>query len=156
MFLATKAMDTTRLVIDASGYAHRVAETDIYDSHNYEQDPAAFRQLMPGLAKDAPSSTPTTTGRLYSRLYRGQPYFVSEFGGIWWDPRRPPTAPARTAPSPGATGNGSSLVTRTSSTNGSAASPRCCWATATCSATAAHQLTDAWGAERHFHRFDRA
>ncbi|MFE0860715.1 glycoside hydrolase family 2 protein [Streptomyces rochei] len=87
MFLATKAMDTTRPVIDASGYAHRVPETDIYDAHNYEQDPAAFRQLMSGLAKDAPFVNTYDDGAPYSQPYRGQPYFVSEFGGIWWDPQ---------------------------------------------------------------------
>jgi hypothetical protein len=86
MFLATKAMDTTRPVVDASGYAHRVAETDIYDAHNYEQDPAVFRQLMSGLAKDEPFVNSHESGTAYSLPYRGQPYFVSEFGGIWWDP----------------------------------------------------------------------
>lgn len=86
MFLATKAMDTTRPVIDASGYAHRVTETDIYDSHSYEQDPAAFQRLMSGLAKDEPFVNAYENGAAYSLPYRGQPYFVSEFGGIWWDP----------------------------------------------------------------------
>ena len=42
MFLATKAMDQTRPVLDTSGYSHRVPEADVYDSHNYEQDPAKF------------------------------------------------------------------------------------------------------------------
>ena len=51
MFLATKATDTTRPVLDASGYAHRVPETDVYDSHNYEQDPdRRSRSQMAGLA----------------------------------------------------------------------------------------------------------
>jgi beta-galactosidase/beta-glucuronidase len=86
MFLATKAMDTSRPVIDASGYSHRVLETDVYDSHNYEQDPAAFRQLMSGLAKGEPFVNAHENGAAYSQPYRGQPYFVSEFGGIWWDP----------------------------------------------------------------------
>ncbi|MFF9453323.1 glycoside hydrolase family 2 protein [Streptomyces flaveolus] len=86
MFLATKAMDTSRPVIDASGYSHRVLETDVYDSHNYEQDPAAFRQLMSGLAKGEPFVNAYENGTAYSQPYRGQPYFVSEFGGIWWDP----------------------------------------------------------------------
>ncbi|MCG8971686.1 MULTISPECIES: glycoside hydrolase family 2 protein [Streptomyces] len=86
MFLATKAMDTSRPVIDASGYSHRVLETDVYDSHNYEQDPAAFRQLMSGLAKGEPFVNAYESGAAYSQPYRGQPYFVSEFGGIWWDP----------------------------------------------------------------------
>nr|WP_203597946.1 sugar-binding domain-containing protein [Streptomyces sp. SID7909] len=86
MFLATKAMDTSRPVIDASGYSHRVLETDIYDSHTYEQDPAAFRQLVSGLAKGEPFVNTYENGAAYSQPYRGQPYFVSEFGGVWWDP----------------------------------------------------------------------
>ncbi|WP_049579247.1 glycoside hydrolase family 2 protein [Streptomyces sp. SBT349] len=92
MFLATKAMDTTRPVVDASGYAHRVAETDIYDSHSYEQDPEAFRAQMAGLAEDRPYANGYGDGDAYSLPYRGQPYFVSEFGGIWWDPAAAATA----------------------------------------------------------------
>ncbi|MEU1438555.1 sugar-binding domain-containing protein [Streptomyces sp. NPDC005786] len=86
MFLATKAMDASRPVIDASGYSHRVLETDIFDSHTYEQDPAAFRKLVSGLAKGEPFVNAYENGAAYSQPYRGQPYFVSEFGGIWWDP----------------------------------------------------------------------
>ena len=92
MFLATKAMDTTRPVIDASGYAHRVAETDIYDSHCYEQDPAAFAKIMAGLAEDRPYVNTGPDGGAWSLPYGGQPYFCSEFGGIWWDPAAVATA----------------------------------------------------------------
>ena len=42
MFLATKVADPTRPVLDSSGYSHRVPEADVYDSHDYEQDPAKF------------------------------------------------------------------------------------------------------------------
>ncbi|HWC22515.1 MAG TPA: glycoside hydrolase family 2 TIM barrel-domain containing protein [Flexivirga sp.] len=83
MFLATKLADRTRPVIDASGYAHRVDETDIYDSHLYEQDPAKFAALMAPLAEGAPYSN---EGGQWSVPYGGQPYFCSEFGGIWWNP----------------------------------------------------------------------
>ncbi|MBD3646602.1 MAG: beta-galactosidase, partial [Pseudomonadales bacterium] len=38
MFLATKAIDTTRPVLDTSGYSHRIPEADVYDSHDYTQD----------------------------------------------------------------------------------------------------------------------
>ncbi|MFE9298790.1 glycoside hydrolase family 2 protein [Streptomyces niveus] len=88
MFLATKAADRSRPVIDASGYSHRVAETDVYDSHSYEQDPALFRAQMAGLDKDAPFVNPDErdTDAVWSLPYRGQPYFCSEFGGIWWNP----------------------------------------------------------------------
>ncbi|MYS70271.1 beta-galactosidase, partial [Streptomyces sp. SID5926] len=43
-------------------------------------------ELMSGLAKDAPFVNAHESGAPYSQPYRGQPYFVSEFGGIWWDP----------------------------------------------------------------------
>ena len=88
MFLAAKAMDTSRPVLDASGYSHRVPETDVWDSHNYTQDPATFAQEMSGLAEGRPDTNyarhdDTTT---ISLPYGGQPWFCSEFGGIWWRP----------------------------------------------------------------------
>jgi len=43
MFLATKAMDPTRPVLDTSGYAHRVQEADVYDCHDYQQDPEKLK-----------------------------------------------------------------------------------------------------------------
>ncbi|MGA8114603.1 MAG: sugar-binding domain-containing protein [Actinocatenispora sp.] len=86
MFLATKAMDTSRPVLDASGYSHRVPETDIYDSHNYEQDPERFAAAMAGLAEGRPYTNTDQRGEAWSQPYRGQPYFCSEFGGIWWNP----------------------------------------------------------------------
>jgi beta-galactosidase/beta-glucuronidase len=121
MFLATKAHDQTRPVLDASGFAHRVRESDIYDSHDYEQDVARFAASMAGLRDGRPPmdldlETLATTidaetwarvlpgvdfgrdpkARLAALLrifpatpwsipYTGQPYFCSEFGGIWWD-----------------------------------------------------------------------
>lgn len=88
MFLATKAMDTSRPVLDASGYSHRVATTDVYDSHDYEQDPAVFATHMAPLAKGKPYSNGSDdpSGLGWSVAYAGQPYFCSEFGGIWWSP----------------------------------------------------------------------
>jgi hypothetical protein len=84
MFLATKAMDLTRPVIDASGYAHRVPETDVYDCHDYEQDPDRFRAHHAGLP-EAPLLNTLGSGPM-SVPYRGQPFFVSEFGGGRWNP----------------------------------------------------------------------
>ncbi|MGW6487271.1 glycoside hydrolase family 2 protein [Streptomyces sp. NPDC055056] len=92
MYLATKAMDTTRPVVDASGYAHRVAETDVYDSHCYEQDPEVFAKIMGGLAEGEPYLNTGPDQATWSLPYRGQPYFCSEFGGIWWDPQAAATA----------------------------------------------------------------
>lgn len=94
MFLATKLADPSRPVIDASGYSHRVPETDVYDSHSYEQDPEAFRTEQQGLAEGRPFlNRPATLGEIglphgqteYSVPYAGQPFFVSEYGGIWWN-----------------------------------------------------------------------
>jgi beta-glucuronidase len=86
MYLAAKAADPTRPVLDASGYSHRVRGADIYDSHSYEQDPAAFRRQQSGLKEGRPFVN-LLKGQTISLPYAGQPFFVSEYGGIWWNPR---------------------------------------------------------------------
>ena len=82
VYAVTKALDPTRPVIDTSGYVHVV--TDIYDVHNYDQDVAAFTARFAPLAEGGPAWV-NTPGQ---EQYGGQPYFVSEFGGIWWNPRQ--------------------------------------------------------------------
>jgi hypothetical protein len=73
-------------VLDASGYSHRVPETDVWDSHNYEQDPAKFAEQMADLVDNKPyGNTGGPEGKPISLAYDGQPYFCSEFGGIWWN-----------------------------------------------------------------------
>ncbi len=84
MFLATKLYDATRPVLDVSGYCHRVAEADIYDSHDYEQNPALFALRHDAMTADAVYANDSE--RIGSVGYNGQPYFVSEFGGIRWNP----------------------------------------------------------------------
>ncbi|MEY9952313.1 glycoside hydrolase family 2 protein [Leifsonia sp. EB34] len=84
LYAVTKAIDPTRPVIDASGYSHRVPGADIYDSHLYEQDPDVFAQRMGGLADGRPYVNTALDGTEWSVPYAGQPYFCSEFGGIWW------------------------------------------------------------------------
>ncbi|WP_245866509.1 glycoside hydrolase family 2 protein [Diaminobutyricimonas aerilata] len=84
MYLATKLADPSRPVLDASGYSHRVRGADVYDSHDYEQDPAGFLRNQEGL-KDGRPWTNDHEGRAISIPYAGQPYFVSEYGGIWWN-----------------------------------------------------------------------
>ena len=95
LYLATKAMDSTRPVLDTSGYSHRVPGADVYDSHDYDQNPDTFRGRHAGLADDAPYLNDASQWGIPQRLvgdsrwsipYEGQPYFVSEFGGIWWNP----------------------------------------------------------------------
>lgn len=88
MFLAARAMDTTRMILDTSGYSHRVPESDIFDSHDYEQRPEVFTTHHAGCRVGQPWVN-RGWGELPSEFsipYRGQPYFVSEFGGIWWNP----------------------------------------------------------------------
>lgn len=94
MFLAAKLVDPTRPVIDASGYSHRVSETDIYDSHSYEQDPIKFGELMAGLSAGMPYENRGRNGETFSVPYAGQPYFCSEFGGILWVPEHATESPS--------------------------------------------------------------
>ncbi len=72
----TKAMDPTRPCIDTSGNYH--VETDIYDVHDYVQDPAEF-------AARYGKGTVLLYERFPDRqMYAGGPVFVSEYGGVWW------------------------------------------------------------------------
>ena len=82
MFLVTRALDSSRPVLDASGYAHLVPESDIYDSHNYAQDPEEFDRQM---GDKEHCYVNKLNGEKMSLPYGGQPYFCSEYGGIWWN-----------------------------------------------------------------------
>jgi beta-galactosidase/beta-glucuronidase len=88
LFLAAKAMDTTRPVLDTSGYSHRVPETDVYDCHDYISEDDfevgfAKRKARWGVDGDGIGWTNgNDEGTHISTPYRGQPYFVSEFGGF--------------------------------------------------------------------------
>jgi beta-galactosidase/beta-glucuronidase len=87
LYLATKAADATRPVLDASGYSHRVPGADVYDSHDYDQNPATLADRHRGLAggRAFVNGDDAARGTRWSCAYAGQPYFVSEFGGIWWN-----------------------------------------------------------------------
>ncbi len=76
IYYATKAADPTRPVIDTSGNFHVV--TDIYDVHDYEQDPEVFYKRYAGSAEPFENYP-------QRQQYGGQPYFVSEYGGTWWN-----------------------------------------------------------------------
>jgi len=75
-YRTTKAVDPTRPCIDTSGGLH--AETDIYDTHDYEQRPDVYAErYKPGAELYDPFK-----GRQH---YDGKlPMFVSEYGGIRW------------------------------------------------------------------------
>lgn len=78
IYKATKALDKTRPCIDTSGNYHVI--TDIFDVHDYEQNPEIFKTNYDKLM---------TEGELYDHKgnrqhYTGGPTFVSEYGGIRW------------------------------------------------------------------------
>ncbi len=80
----TKAYDPTRLVIDSSGWVH-TASTDIYDSHDYDQNPETFKARYECLKTgegEYPVNYPTLDDGYDGKI----PYFVSEFGGSFFDP----------------------------------------------------------------------
>lgn len=100
LFLAAKAMDGTRPVLDTSGYAHRVPESDVYDSHDYIYETEfrvgleRFRERHSGLPEgrawtNPDPSRPSLVKAPWSIPWRGQPYWVSEFGGFKWNPDAP-------------------------------------------------------------------
>ncbi len=74
----TKALDSTRPCIDTSGYVH--VKTDIFDEHLYDQDPMVLAQRY----KDMRPFDNITDLVDKSRKWEGEPFFVSEFGGIKW------------------------------------------------------------------------
>ena len=75
----TRAYDPDRLYIDASGWTHQGDLTDILDAHDYEQNPELFRARYLPLEQGKPVRFPH-----YPQ--GGCPTFISEFGGIWWNP----------------------------------------------------------------------
>ena len=79
IYRTTKAVDPTRPCIDTSGYTHTV--TDIFDVHDYEQDPAAFAAAYAALGEDGVILDRHNNKRTDTR---GLPVFVSEYGGIRW------------------------------------------------------------------------
>lgn len=77
VYKATKIMDETRPCIDTSGNFHVI--TDIFDVHDYNQDPVTFRKNYSALPKKLYDNHETR------QTYRGEPTFVSEYGGIYWN-----------------------------------------------------------------------
>lgn len=71
----TKALDSTRFVIDVSWNYH--VKTDVYDVHDYVSEIGDFRarylKFEDGKVYDE-----------YDQNYSGQPYMLSEYGGIKW------------------------------------------------------------------------
>ena len=79
IYEVTKAYDSTRPVIDTSGNYH-AGKTDIYDVHDYEQNPAVYAERYEMHAKGEFFNTFPDRQRYDGKM----PYFVSEYGGIKW------------------------------------------------------------------------
>ncbi len=80
VYRVTKALDPTRPVIDTSGWYH--VETDIFDTHNYVQDPEVFKKNFEKLPEGKYDEPALDAHR--KQEYDGSPTFVSEYGGIQW------------------------------------------------------------------------
>ena len=81
VYKATKAADPTRPCIDTSGNYHVL--TDIYDLHDYEQDPEIFAEHYKEVGKS--NRLDFRAAFEERQTYNGKiPFFVSEYGGIGW------------------------------------------------------------------------
>lgn len=80
----TKRLDPTRPVIDAAGGIHFA--TDMYDVHDYTQDAEKLKSyLAPMLTDPNYVHNPIHQEQLKKNVYTGQPYWMSEYGGIFWN-----------------------------------------------------------------------
>lgn len=82
VYKITKQFDPTRLVLDTSGYIH-AGKTDMYDVHDYEQNPETFAShYAPLLVGEKPFFNDLGGNIGYDG---NLPFFVSEFGGAFFD-----------------------------------------------------------------------
>ncbi len=79
IYNATKHMDETRPCIDTSGNFH--VETDIFDVHEYEQNPETVKANYDRLMTEDVLYDKFSNRQTYKK---GQPTFISEYGGIQW------------------------------------------------------------------------
>ena len=77
IYRVTKAKDPTRPCIDTSGYIH-TGKTDIFDVHDYEQNPEAFARSF---EKFESEDTFQNFCNRWQKYPGKMPMFVSEYGG---------------------------------------------------------------------------
>lgn len=92
LYWAARAADRARPVVDVSGYHHRVAESDIWDCHDYEQRLPVFASHYRHLPALAPEVAEPEEGEPWPAPQPGQAIFVSEFGGAALGPAEAPAA----------------------------------------------------------------
>lgn len=76
----TRQIDPTRPVIDSSGWHHGLADPEVMDAHDYDQNPETFRARWFQALGDSP--LPPQYGVATNAFI---PFFVSEYGGIGWN-----------------------------------------------------------------------
>ncbi len=81
VYRATKTADKTRPCIDTSGNFH--VETDIFDLHDYEQNVDIFKENNDKIIE---TGIPFDRFDDRQKYIKGQPVFISEYGGIKWSP----------------------------------------------------------------------
>jgi len=79
----THALDPTRPVHSVSGFVQ--VYTDIYSDHNYHQDGALLKKNYASLTPESAWRQDYTSGAGLSVPYDGQPFFVAEYSGTFWD-----------------------------------------------------------------------
>ena len=84
LYTLTRQIDPSRPVLDASGYTHVV--TDMWDIHDYDQDPTTFNERYAPFGANPTNETIHKNDPDHEPKYQGQPYIISEYGGIWWNP----------------------------------------------------------------------
>jgi len=77
----TKSIDPTRVVLETSGWTHTIANPQVLDGHDYDQNPETFRQRWTDYFKSDNSKLPNHDNIPQTR---NCPLFISEYGGIGW------------------------------------------------------------------------
>lgn len=81
----TKAIDPTRPVFETSGWSHGIANAEVRDDHDYNQDPDSFKKRWMNFFGGAGDLiVPARYGVGAAGRDLGVPFMVSEFGGIGW------------------------------------------------------------------------
>ena len=78
----TKTFDSTRPCIDTSGSYH--VKTDVYCVHDYDHNPESFKEHYDLLDSKGELYDQVNNFGKHRQTYRGEPVFISEYGGIKW------------------------------------------------------------------------
>lgn len=94
VYRITKLYDKTRPCIETSGN-YQLDKREIYDVHDYEQDPDKFKEYYAHIDEGIVNGQVTRLvcnelGNKFKDLhpYFGEPVFISEYGGIRWAPEK--------------------------------------------------------------------